>query len=143
MAYKKKGTGTNPDDDSYGILNSGYMDDFFTQEENQSYGATELIKAGKTERPDDQLLRTIFDSQAQARACASALARARKYKVTAANEYITFYLEGRVSVKGVGRQQYLQGITGRYDDNLAIKLWDTGKSNKDRSNSSRGILPGD
>lgn len=142
MAYKKKGTGTNPDDDSYGILSAGYMEDFFTQEENQSYGASELIKAGKTERPDDQLLRTIFDSQAQARACASALARARKYKVTAANEYITFYLEGRVSVKGVGRQQYLQGITGTYDGQAAARLWETGKSQK-KNDNTRGIMAGD
>lgn len=133
----------NNDDKPLGVLSDDFTNSFFKQQENNGYGATELIKAGKTDRPDDQLLRTIFDSDTQARACASMLARARRFNVKPANEFCTFYMEAKVSVKGMSRQQYLQGLTMTYDYQSAQKLWDSGANKKKADPNSRPIMPGD
>ena len=138
-----RSTNKSPDEDAIGVLSSSWADDFFQQNEQQSYGASVLIEAGKTDRPDDQLLRTIFDNDAQARAFAQVLARARRFHVTAANEFCTFYMEARTSVKGMGRLQYLQAFTGSYDREAAARLWDSSKKKNSENSNTRPIGPGD
>lgn len=136
MAFKR--SGGNPDDNSEGVLSPNWTDSFFTQQESGGYGASELIKAGKTDRPDDQLLRTDFDTQKQAQAMASLLARARRFKVEPANEFCTFYMEARTSVGGKSRQQFLQAVTMTYDYQLANQ-----KQSQPKNDNTRPIQAGD
>ena len=138
MAFKR--SGTNPDDNAQGVVSDQWTNDLFTQQEQSSFGASELIKAGKPDRPDDQLSRTIFSNEKQAFAFSALLAKARKYKVTSAIEMMTFAMEALTSVQGTSRRQYLQGITSTYD-------WYDTPRNKDKNNqkqaNTRPIQAGD
>ena len=140
MAFTRKGG--NPDDESIGVLSPGFADDFFSEQERQGYGASELIKAGKTDSPDDQLLRTILKSDEQAHAFSDILQRAERFHVKDAKIYMTYLAEALVSVHGIGRLQFLQGLTLNYDTGAAAKIMDNNKSNKNGSNN-RPVGPGD
>lgn len=136
MALKR----SNPDE-SGGILTGEFVDSFFSDQERQGVGASELIKAGKTDSPDDQLLRTIFKNEEQAQAFASMLQRAERFHSKSAKAFCTYMMESLVSVNGLGRLQFLQGLTLNWDSNIAAKLMNT---NADKKNvNSRPIGPGD
>lgn len=141
MAFKR--TGGNPDDESLGVLSPGFADDFFSEQERQGYGASELIKAGKTDSPDDQLVKTILKSDEQAHAFADILQRAERFHCKNAKTYATYLAEALVSVHGIGRLQFLQGLTLNYDTNAAAKLMDNNKNNNKNGNNNRPIGPGD
>ena len=137
MPFKR--SGSNPDDNAQGVVSDDYVNGLFSQQEQVSYGASELIKAGKPDRPDDQLSRTIFSNEKQAFAFAALLAKARKYKVTPAIEMMTFAMEALTSVQGTSRRQYLQGITSTYDFYDSQRMRDS-KNNKQ---NTRPIQAGD
>lgn len=140
MGFKR--SGKNPDDDAIGVVSPQWTDDLFAQQESGGYGASELIKAGKPERPDDQLSRTIFSSERQAFAFATLLAKARKYHVTPAIEQMTFSMEALTSVNGTARRQYLQAFTNTYDYYDSPRMQEKLKQAQ-KQNNQRPIQAGD
>ena len=139
MALKR--SGGNPDDESIGVLSSGFTEDFFSEQERQGYGATELIKAGKTDKPDELLPKTILKSDEQAQAYADILQRGKRFHVTDAETFITYLAEANVSVHGIGRLQFLQGLTLSYDPAATAKLMDNKNASKNKN--ERPIGAGD
>lgn len=120
------GPGFSGDGRTGGMTDSRFLDGLFNQAQFPS-AIKEFVHPGK--EPSELLMRCVFKDERQANAAVLWLAKCEEFKLTRHKQLLLHKLAASTSIRGMGRKELLQAVTGI----LAPSLFGRGDGKKGKN----------